>query len=675
MVDNIIRLFEDNDSDYSTHGLGVIQDAVSCEVNEELNGQFELTMEYPVDGALYNELRLRRQILTKPNPYDGFQSFRIYSIETPINGTITVHAQHISYDLSDYILDPTISPDDIIEANTLDEHMAVFNTYSIPKVTDKFSFYKEDGILPVDEDEKFEYESRTKISNPISAREFLGNNILGDFKADVLFNNYSVSLLRDRGEDNGVIIAYGKNLIDFNQEANNAEMVTKVYPYYSSGDVLVTLMTDPEYGYENNLITIVDADYVKIGSLDLSSEFSEVPSSKELYDAALKYVEKHKLNEPKITITISFLDLARIDEYKDLANLETVKLGDTVNILFEKFKITSKSRVISYSYNCILDKYISINLGEKESNLADTMVKITADAVTRSEVIEISKTATELITGNKGGYVVLHDTDDDGKPDEILVMDTENPETATKVWRFNKAGLGYSGTGYDGPYGLAMTMDGAINCDFLKAGIITGREINNGNGTFHVSTDGTVISNKLISNNATITGGSINIVSGDKENQIIMLSSNGASVVVSPSFVNISDGKHYTNILGELIEVGNSNTNKHIIINPDVGIYDGDNWLHNKYATIASLNTLSESLNNLSTRLTTAEASIIGLDSTVTSVATELAKVKTTADNAKAVIDNHVSSTSAHRAADISTTFQGQGNVYNALAYLYNMVK
>ena len=89
--------------------------------------------------------------------------------------------------------------------------------------------------------------------------------------------------------------------------------------------------------------------------------------------------------------------------------------------------------------------------------------------------------ATNAITGNKGGYVVLHDTNNDGKPDEILVMDTEDIATATKVWRWNKAGLGYAnnpaGNAYLGPYGIAMTADGQINADFITTGHLNANRI------------------------------------------------------------------------------------------------------------------------------------------------------------------------------------------------------
>jgi hypothetical protein len=89
--------------------------------------------------------------------------------------------------------------------------------------------------------------------------------------------------------------------------------------------------------------------------------------------------------------------------------------------------------------------------------------------------------ATGAITGNKGGVVVLHDTNNDGKPDELLIMDVENIALATKVWRWNKAGLGYAynptGNAYLGPYKTAITADGQINADFITTGELSAERI------------------------------------------------------------------------------------------------------------------------------------------------------------------------------------------------------
>ena len=85
---------------FSDFGLGVMTDCVSCEVTEERNGEYELVMEYPMNGVVFDKIEARCVILAKPNHSDQPQPFRIYRISAPIGGVITINAQHLSYDLS-----------------------------------------------------------------------------------------------------------------------------------------------------------------------------------------------------------------------------------------------------------------------------------------------------------------------------------------------------------------------------------------------------------------------------------------------------------------------------------------------------------------------------------------------------------------------------------------------
>ena len=93
-------LFKANAVDFSTYGIGVLADCISCEVTEERNGTYELVLQYPVTGRNYGELSSERIIKAKPNDTADDQAFRIYRITTPIDSVVTVYAQHISYDLS-----------------------------------------------------------------------------------------------------------------------------------------------------------------------------------------------------------------------------------------------------------------------------------------------------------------------------------------------------------------------------------------------------------------------------------------------------------------------------------------------------------------------------------------------------------------------------------------------
>lgn len=109
--------------------------------------------------------------------------------------------------------------------------------------------------------------------------------------------------------------------------------------------------------------------------------------------------------------------------------------------------------------------------GQKIERLYNTLEKAILDA-------------TNAITGNKGGYVKFLDTNGDGSPDEIVVMDEEDTSIARNVWRWNKAGLGHSSNGYNGSYRTAIYADGRINADFITTGELNADLIRIGDENF-----------------------------------------------------------------------------------------------------------------------------------------------------------------------------------------------
>lgn len=137
---------------------------------------------------------------------------------------------------------------------------------------------------------------------------------------------------------------------------------------------------------------------------------------------------------------------------------------------------------VEYPENHSKDK---ITLSKVPSNISTSMAKLAQDtedslskSITALEAAIIRATA--AITGNSGGYVVLYDSNNDGYPDEILVMNQPDINTATQIWRWNKNGLGYSSNGYQGPFELAITSAGEIVADFITAGHLDGALITAG---------------------------------------------------------------------------------------------------------------------------------------------------------------------------------------------------
>lgn len=442
------------------YGIGPLTDALSCTVHEVLNGLDELTLTYPAQGIHAEDITPGYFLKAKPNFTDDPQIFRIYKVGKTMAGKFTVNARHISYDLGGKII-TTGSAGSCAAACAL-----------LSASADNFIISTNKTLS-----------GAFRVSQPASVRSWFGGkagSILdvygpGEWKYD----NYTASFLTARGVDRSVTIRYGKNLTQLSQELDMTNLVTGIYPFYIDPNGNQTIGDRVATG----LILDVDRDIAIDFSGDVDPE-SQTSIEDQLEALANRYIQNNNLTTIANSITLDFVQM------KDIT--ERVDLGDTVSIYFEALGITAKAKCVETVWDVLQERYTKTTFGKTRANIADTIAvqsMQTAQAITRQEMNE----ATQLITGNRGGYVVLEDTDGDGKPDELLIMDTPDKNTASKIWRFNKAGLGYSSTGYAGPYDLAMLSTGEIDASFLKVGVIQDQQ---GNSTIDM-TNGAAILNEL----------------------------------------------------------------------------------------------------------------------------------------------------------------------------------
>ena len=483
-------LYEANVTSFDSFGLGALTDVKSCVCTEERNGAFELEMEYPISGIHYEDLRHSRIILAKANQTQAPQGFRIYKITRPLNGIVTVYAEHLSYQLS-YIPSGGFTANSVanvfagLKNNAYENCPFTFQTNNLTAGT-----YTQDL--------------------PRSVRSSLGGvdgSVLDVFGGEYEWDNFTVYNWESRGSDNGVTLRYGKNITDIKQEENIENTYTGVCPYWTSEESgTVTL---PEHVLHAS--TADNYPFKRTMMLDLTSSFQNKPSVAELRAAANAYIVANNIGVPEVSIEVSFVQLWQTEEYKDIASLESVGLCDYVHIYFEKLGVSATSKVVKTEYDTLLDRYNSIELGDAKSTFGDTIINAiqatSEDKVSYQDLDNAVQRATNLITGNDGGYVRFV-YDQDGFPQEIVVMDTNSIDTATKVWRWNKNGLGYSDTGYNGSYDLAITKDGAIVADFITTGTLSANRVRAGkitsvNGTLEIDLDNDTISANKLKVNAT----------------------------------------------------------------------------------------------------------------------------------------------------------------------------
>ena len=438
---------------FTTLGLGKLTDCISCEVYEERNGEYELTMEYPMDGVHFSEIENRSIIWAKPNYTDDPQAFRVYQITSPIDGVIEVNAAHISYDLSGVPVAPFTATSCSAACAGLMSHAMISTPFSIGTT------------VPTIADFKTEY--------PTSARSLFGGmegSLLDIYGGEWAYDNYTCTLMNARGQNRGVVIRYGKNLLDLRQEANIENVYTGVLAYWKNEILGQSVQT--------NIINVAGTfNYRKILVLDLSLEFTDKPTKAQLTAKAQSYMTQNNIGRPNVNITLDWVQVGELTDRVDLC--------DTVTVIFEKLGIETTAKCISTTWDVLADRYKELEIGDAKANMPSTIAglqeteKILTTSVTPSMQRAINN-ATALITGNDGGYVILHDGDGDGYPDELLIMNSPDINTATKLWRANLGGIGYSSSGYNGTYGTAITMDGEIVADYITTGTLSAVDINLG---------------------------------------------------------------------------------------------------------------------------------------------------------------------------------------------------
>ena len=455
-------LYNSNETDFSGGGVGFLSDCTRCVVTEERNGVYECEFSYPMDGRHYSEIEPDMIIKAKPNEMSDPQLFRIYRTSKPINGIVSFYCQHISYDLNVNVVDPfTLSGATALTAlQGILSHCYYQHSFTAQST---LSFSETHDL---------------KVDKPKPARMCLGGSegsVLDLFGGEYEFDNFNIKLHAARGQDTGVTILYGKNLTDITSDVNISNAYTAVYPYAVDTD------RDGLYTLTEKVIETGNTNFgePRVLSLDLTEKFNlpdeEITETK-LRNLANAYITNNHISDVKQNIEISFVQLWQTQEYKDIALLQRVGLCDTVTVRYSKLGVSVKAKVIKTVYNALTEKYEKIELGKAKSNfgmtLKESVEQIEKEVIrNKSAMQKAIENATRLIAGQNGGYVVVNTTAD-GHPYEILIMNTDDIQTATKLWRWNLGGLGYSSTGYNGQYGTAITMDGAIVADYITTGTL-----------------------------------------------------------------------------------------------------------------------------------------------------------------------------------------------------------
>ncbi|CAC9766866.1 Murein DD-endopeptidase MepM [Enterococcus faecalis] len=451
-------IFKPGEKDFTTNGLGRLIDATRCEITEEANGKYELEMDYPAISRFSDYFENGYQIKAKPNDLEEYHIFEIkQTFKDTFTNSIIIYAQSRTYKLGNRQ----------VRLVTVDNRNGAEAMRLIEQNMDE----------PCDI--KLYSDINTASSTVFEARNVLNciageqGSLLQYWGGEIKREPFKLSLLRRRGRDNVGTVRYGKDLKGLTIKFDWQSIVTKVLPFaelQSGADgTSQRIYGDAVKSEYINKYPDVYAQYVQFtedqGVKDLSS----------LNKAAGKYFTTlyPGSDKPKVSIELEIEKLTDSEEAKEFAKMRNYNLFDTFTVYHKFYDIDIQTKVTGIVYDALAEKTIKITAGDiqvafykQQSQDFQEAIKTLTKKDYMSNFIDY---ITDLINGVKGGSILQYPKN---RPHTLYFMDTDSTDTAKNVIAINNQGIGFSTTGWKGPFRNAWTIDGILNADFIRAGKI-----------------------------------------------------------------------------------------------------------------------------------------------------------------------------------------------------------
>lgn len=298
------------------------------------------------------------------------------------------------------------------------------------------------------------------------------------FEADGRYLDY----LSDYGHVNSQVIEFAENLLDLEKHIDPETLATGIIP----------IGAETEEEGINGTRKRIDITSVNNGKDYLVNEtaaahfgyiFRPVTFDNVTLPENLKQKGQAYLAENCNLVTS--LNLTAVDLHNVNVETENISCGDWIRVLSKPHGLDQLFLVSSQTIHLSDPGADTIALGKSQKTMTGDSQKTQAEITeyviqtAKSEydaMIRAVENATELITGGKGGYVVL-DRAEDGHPQGILIMDKPSSEDAVNIIQINKNGIGFSNSGVNGPYNNAWTIDGNLTASVITTGQMSANRI------------------------------------------------------------------------------------------------------------------------------------------------------------------------------------------------------
>lgn len=455
LIENVY-LYESVPNDLSLNGDVLIDWVGEPEITRGINDVYEFFGTYSLEGEFAKEIK-KGKFLKALWENDTWQYFEIKDLIKDLT-TVSVNANHIGNMANRNFIEKSFTQNG--------NGQEIMNDL---KNSQTFS-------------QRFEFKSTVPTHHQFTAKQvntidaIIGSNngqqnLVGVTGGELDMDNFTLNLKNRIGEDNGYRIDFGINLESIEENVNDLSVVNSLY-------LIGGVPEGTNYDADQEPITfsLLEVDGVTDSNRKIGKrENGDCKTIAELKAWGQSLFDNDRIHEPKASHEVNMIMLENTEEYKDLyKDISKLHFGDTAYCNLKELDIEVAERMIECVWLPRLKKYKDVTLGNEiggyTSAVNTDVQKIAKKLEQKSEqLIGAVINATNWITGTTGGYVRFRPKN---APSEILIMDTDDVNTAKKVWRWNLGGLGYSSTGVNGPFGLAMTQDGVIVADYIKSGII-----------------------------------------------------------------------------------------------------------------------------------------------------------------------------------------------------------
>lgn len=338
--------------------------------------------------------------------------------------------------------------------------------------------------------------------------------------------------LETYGKYSGQAIMFGENLLDYAEESTGADIATVCIPLGAK------LEEEGIEGYQN---------YLTCESVNGGKNYVELPSAISRLGHITKVVKFEDITDPNILLTDAVnylktaqyatltLNLTAIDLSILRSDIDNYAVGDYVPAICEPLGMNALFPVRERETDIVNIENNTIKIGASGTKTvtqqsAESIKELEHKMPNRDDILTAAlKNASAMINANGDNGNVSIRLNSDGKPIEIVIMDADTIENSTRAWRWNLSGFGHGTKNAGDPEftwkaNVAITMDGGIDANSITTGSLVGLEINNGNKTFYVDSNGNMkatsadITGKITSSNGKIGGfniGTDNLSIGD----------------------------------------------------------------------------------------------------------------------------------------------------------------